>query len=114
MNSTKNNSNINTITRYYKCKKCKDFQSLNLANNIMRIKCLIYPYVTIFYWLFAATYRIVYDTVMMKYDSGNNPLKRAEDERKLFKKYPFFQIIVQFFLVIHTFLSSTRGIFYGL
>ena len=81
---------------------------------IMRIKCLIYPYVTIFYWLFAATYRIVDDTVMMKYDSGNNPLKRAEDEKKLFKKYPFFQFIVQFFLVAYTFFSSIRGILYGL
>ena len=81
---------------------------------IMRVKCLIYPTVTIAYWLFAATYRIVDDTVMQNYDEGHDPYKKESEERELFEEHPFFQGIVEFFFVVYTFLSSIRGILYGL
>ena len=79
---------------------------------IMRVKCLIYPTVTIAYWLFAATYRIVDDTVMQNYDEGHDPYKKEREERELFEDHPIFQGIVEFFFVVYTFLSSIRGILY--
>ena len=80
---------------------------------IMRLKCLIYPSVTIGYWLFAATYRISDDSFMMKFDSYEDPYEGEKDEKKFFNDYPFFQFIVQFFFVMYTFFSSIRGILYG-
>jgi len=81
---------------------------------LMRLKCSIYPWVTIVYWLFAATYRIIDDLAMMQYDSGDDPYGGEELEKKDFENHPFFQFIVQFFLAVYTFFSSIRGILYGL
>ena len=81
---------------------------------IMRVKCLIYPTVTIAYWAFAATYRIVDDTVMIRYDEGGDPYEKEKDERELFEDWPVFQFLVEFFFVVYTLLSSIRGILYGL
>ena len=80
---------------------------------LMRIKCLIYPSVTIGYWIFAATYRISDDSFMMKFDSDKDPFKGEADEKEFFNDYPFFQFVVQFFFVMYTFFSSIRGILYG-
>ena len=83
--------------------------------NIMRRKCLIYPLVTISLWLLIATYRVIDDLLVQQYDSKDQePEINKNNEINFFNKYPFIQFLVQFFLVIHTFLSSTRGIFYGL
>ena len=81
---------------------------------LMRTKCLIYPSVTIAYWLFAATYRIVDDAFMIKFDSRDGkPDELAEEERNFFREHNIFQIVVQIFLVAYTILSSIRGILYG-
>ena len=80
---------------------------------IMRKKCLIYPSVTIGYWLFAATYRIIDDSFMMKFDSAEDPYEGEDEEKRFFNKYPFFQFAVQFFFFLYTFFSSIRGILYG-
>ena len=123
VNTSLNEVNTDNSEKKESNEKVEEKQVIILSNEekkriellkIMRLKCLIYPSVTIFYWIFAATYRIVDDTFMMKYDSGNDPLKRAEEERELFEKYPIFQFIVQFFLVTYTFFSSIRGILYGI
>ena len=80
--------------------------------NIMKIKCYIYPIITIVIWLFAVIYRIPDDILMNKYD--NVPQKSdAEREQELFEGNPAFQIFVQACLVLHTFVSAYRGIFYG-
>ena len=81
----------------------------------MRIKCLIYPSVTIIIWIFFATYRIVDDLIMLKFDNTDiSPSEGREKEKEFFEDFTFVQVLVQFFLVIHTLLSSFRGIFYGL
>ena len=81
---------------------------------LMRLKCQIYPYVTIFYWLFAATYRIVDDSFMWQFDSSDeDPYTQNENEKKLFDNHPGFHALVQFCFVAYTFLSSIRGILYG-
>ncbi len=79
---------------------------------VMKAKSLIYPTITIFYWVFAATYRIIDDLVMRKFDDGD-PNDGEIDERVYFEKHPLFQIAVKFFLIVYTFLSSIRGILYG-
>ena len=82
--------------------------------DIMRKKCLIYPWVTIFIWLFIATYRVIDDLFVEQYDrKGDNPDSSSEKEKEYFDKRPFIQFLVQFSLVLHTILSSTRGLFYG-
>lgn len=85
-----------------------------LQLQLLKTKCLIYPTVTIAYWVFAATYRIVDDTVMKQFDDPDkDPYESENEERELFQNHKFFQFIVQFFFVIYTFLSSIRGILYG-
>lgn len=79
---------------------------------IMEVKCLIYPCVTIGFWLFAATYRIIDDTFMKEIDE-NDPYKGQEIENDLFEKHKIFQFMVQTFLFLYTLLSSIRGILYG-
>ena len=80
---------------------------------LMRLKCLLYPSVTIGYWLFATIYRIADDLAMMRFDSGDEPYKKEEEEREFFDEYPFFQFLVQFFFISYTFFSAIRGILYG-
>lgn len=80
--------------------------------NIMKIKCYIYPIITIVIWLFAVIYRIPDDIIMNKYDNVKQK-SEAEEEQELFEGNPAFQIFVQACLVLHTFVSAYRGIFYG-
>ena len=81
---------------------------------LMKIKCLTYPLVTIFIWIFAGIYRIVDDLVMMEYDNSGNPEENSKKEKADFENNLFKLICVEFFLVLHAFISATRGIFYGL
>ena len=81
---------------------------------VMRIKCLIYPIVTICYWVLAATYRVFDDIFMRKYDEDTNPFDGEDSEKNFFKEHYIFQKVVQVLLVIYTLLSSIRGILYGL
>ena len=97
---------INNLTKEEK----KRIEELKL----MRYKCLTYPLVTIILWLFIGTYRIVDDAAMMKYDRNSNSTQSRVDEENFFKNHRAAQILVELFLVIHTLLSSIRGIFYGI
>ena len=111
-NNSKNDSyeeeiDKNTINNLTKEEK-KRIEELRL----MRIKCLVYPSVTIIIWLIMGTYRTVDDIVMMNFDKGTNTTAGREDERQYFEEHPTFQFFVQFFLVLHSLLSSIRGIFY--
>ena len=80
---------------------------------LMKIKSLVYPLVTIIYWIFAAIYRIFDDSFMIRFDYGDNADKLSEEEISFFEDYPGFQKFVEFFFVVFTFLSSIRGILYG-
>ena len=87
----------------------KKIRNLNLTKK----KSFIYPIVTIIYWIFAATYRIVDDIWMMDFDYGEDPDSLSRDEQIYFEQHPEFQTAVQFFLVAFTFFSAIRGILYG-
>ena len=95
---------------YFTPEEKKRIQQLQL----MRTKCLIYPSVTIAYWIFAATYRIVDDTIMIQFDEPDkDPFDMETDEKTYFKNHNIFQFIVQISFFIYTLLSSIRGILYG-
>ena len=79
---------------------------------LMRIKCLVYPYVTIILWIIFILYRIIDDLLIRQFDTGN-PMEGQNKEKEFFERYPFVQVLVQISVVIHAFLTSTRGIFYG-
>ena len=82
----------------------------------MRIKCYIYPIITIIVWIFTLPYRFV-DIVILGYfdqiEEGKSPKYSYDKERMFLGSHPFIKALVQIFLVIHTFVSATRGIFYG-
>ena len=81
---------------------------------IMKIKCTIYPTVTIILWLIIGVYRTVDDSFMIEYDNAQNATKGREAEQHDIENNPPFKYTVQTFLVLHTLLASLRGIFYGL
>ena len=81
---------------------------------LMRIKCLIYPIITIIIWIFAITYRILDKAILGDFDSGENAEALNEEEKIYFEKNPKIKDLVQFFIVLHTIISATRGIFYGI
>ena len=81
---------------------------------IMKIKCTIYPTVTIILWLIIGVYRTVDDSFMIEYDNAKNATKGREAEQADIENNPSFKYTVQTFLVLHTLLASLRGIFYGL
>ena len=79
----------------------------------MKLKCFIYPLITICIWLFATTYRISDVILMWDFDQGDNPDQGEIDEKDFFERNTILHFFTRFFLVLHVFLSSIRGIFYG-
>ena len=100
-----NEKNFSELAKEEKNEKIEDFR-------FIRKICLIFPLITIIIWIFLSLYRIIDDLVMNSYDSGD-PYKNREEERMYFMKHKFFQFLIQFLLVIHTMISSLKGIFYG-
>ena len=116
---TPNNSNSEESS--YSC-ELENGKTINLTKEekkriedlkVMRIKCLIYPIVTICYWVLAATYRVFDDIFMRTFDEDDNPFDGEDMEQDFFKRHYIFQKVVQILFVIYTFLSSIRGILYG-
>lgn len=81
---------------------------------LMRVKCKIYPLITIIIWVIAVIYRVFDDFFMFSFDSEETPEDGTDHEKDFFQNYVFFQIIVQALLVFHAILASFRGIFYGI
>jgi uncharacterized membrane protein len=81
--------------------------------NLMKIKSLIYPLITIVYWTFNAVYRIVDDSYMMKYDYANDPIAASHQEEEDMVGNPNLHNAVQSFLLIYILMSAIRGILYG-
>jgi len=81
--------------------------------DLMRIKCFIYPLVTIIIWSFTTIYRIADDILMYEIDKSSNPYDGEDEEKSYFEEHFIMHFLVQFFLVLYTLLSSIRGILYG-
>ena len=52
--------------------------------NLMRIKCFIYPLVTIIIWTFTTIYRIADDILMNEIDKFTDPFDGEDEETKFF------------------------------
>ena len=79
---------------------------------IMQLKCIVYPLITNLIWVFLTIYRISDDIIMKAFD--NEETVESDDEMNYFNERPDLKRTVQAFLVIHTLLSSMRGLLYGL
>ena len=81
----------------------------------MRIKCYIYPIITIIIWIFALFYRIVDLAILSRFDiiDVNKTVEELnKEEGEYLRDNPFQKVLVQTALVIHTIVSATRGTFY--
>ena len=104
--TTKSDMKTVNLSREEK-KKIKDF-------NLMKVKSLVYPLVTIIYWTFTAVYRITDDRVMMQFDNGDDEVEvLMEKEDQFFNDNPSFKYTVQFFLAVYITFSAIRGLLYG-
>ena len=110
------NSDTKTLTFKNKIKKYKMSNENRVRINdlmLIKIKCTIYPLVTIFIWALFTIYRLVDDIMMNRFDKPDADDVNNYDEMEYFEAHPRFAIIVETFLVIHTVLSSIRGLLYG-
>jgi len=82
---------------------------------MMKVKCFIYPITTIVIWGLSLIYRSIDDIFFSKYDDYEDQEKYDPDKEKndLNDNVPL-KNFVQTLLVFHTFLSTMRGILYGL
>lgn len=117
--NSNSNSNSNSKNDSYEINK-KKINSLSKEEKkridelrLMRRKCFVYPMVTIIIWSIIGTYRIADDSFMWGFDNGDDAEQSVNDEKDFFEQYQVVQFFTQFFLVLHTILSSFRGIFYG-
>ena len=62
---------------------------------IMRIKCLIYPSITIFIWTFAIIYRVIDDIIFMEIDNFDDKESSIEEEQNFFKENQILLIFVK-------------------
>ena len=79
----------------------------------MRIRCMIYPWVTITIWVLAAIYRFIDDIIMNEIDNVDSDRSEV-DEKTKFDENPGLRILEEAILVMHTTLSAFRGLVYGL
>ena len=110
-NNSKNNSN-QLISKKKYINLTKEEKKRIEELKLMRAKCLVYPIITIIIWGLVTTYRIVDTIIMWEYDVGEYTQKKEQDEQKFFDDHKFLHFLVQFFLILHTILSSIRGILY--
>ena len=81
---------------------------------IMKMKCFIYPIITIIIWGLSFIYRIIDDLIFIRYDKYEyKEDKNNDEENELLTEHPVLKYFVQVLLVAHCILSSMRGIFYG-
>ena len=72
---------------------------------LMRIKCVIYPFITVIIWIVAITYRIIDKIIVGQFDEGGEPSLLNIKEKIFFEKYPFFNILLKlYWFFIHYFL----------
>ena len=121
-----NNNNLqlndNTLNKEGKDEKSTDRKYTILKKDqkrfdqikIMKMKCFIYPIITIFIWILSFLYRIIDDLIFIEYDKYEDEQSKDQiDENKFLEEYPGLKYFVQTLLVFHSVLSSMRGIFYG-
>ena len=107
-----NNQNSDETSRKKRYNSPEDKEKI-IELKLMRVKCLIYPILTILIWILASIYRFTDDIIMLDIDYKSEGGDSTEAEINFFKKYPFLRIIEEVTIVLHTLLSSFRGVVYG-
>ena len=80
---------------------------------LMKMKVLIYPWITIIIWILLLSYRLI-DAILIKNIEHENEEEVIKAEKEYFLQNPDLRIAYEIFLILHTILSSIRGIIYGL
>ena len=106
-------NNVNFSKQGNKCSKSAKVKKSTTyeerANDLMLIKTKykVYPLVTIIFWVLASLYRFFDNIISSQYNNSDS------EEKEYFDEHPILAILDQSLLVLHTFLVSTRGLFYG-
>ena len=82
--------------------------------NMIKIKCLIYPWTTNIIWILSSIYRLIDDFIMFDIDDFDVRDKSQQKEEEFFNDNPGVQTLEEVNLVLHTLLSSARGLIYGI
>ena len=75
---------------------------------------IVYPLINIIFWGLFATYRLIDDITMIIFNNRNSNHGNPIDEENFFTEHSILKVVDQIFLIIHTFLVSTRGFFFGI
>ena len=80
---------------------------------LMKMKVLIYPWITNIIWILLLIYRLL-DVIVMESIKHNNEVEKEKEEKQFFEDNVEIRVLYEIFLVLHTLLSSIRGIIYSL
>ena len=80
---------------------------------MMRIKCIIYPIITIIIWSLSSLYRFIDDFIMRDVDVYHTFEESWNGEEEYWKNKEGLRIFQEVNLILHTILSAFRGVLYG-
>ena len=108
----KNNNNINTPKEAEtETNEQNYFSELDINRlkeiEIMKIKCLIYPWTTNIIWIFCVVFRVIDDITFLEEDS-----EEYTDDHDIFDDKQALKFFTQAFLFCHALLSSSRPLIY--
>ena len=108
----KNNNNINTPKEAEtETNEQNYFSELDINRlkeiEIMKIKCLIYPWTTNLIWIFCVVFRVIDDITFLEEDS-----EEYTDDHDIFDDKQALKFFTQAFLFCHALLSSSRPLIY--
>ena len=106
-------NNIDSDDKIIRTKDMSQVDQDRIAKiRIMKLKFSIYPWVTISIWSLSTLYRVIDDTVMGDVDMVNENISEQR-EKDLFAKHDGLQYFLEINLILHTTLSSFRGLLYA-
>ena len=106
------NSNENPQSRTDEVNIPPEYDNRIKELTLIKIKVLIYPWITIIIWALLMIYRLLDDIGMANID--NLDTQGGNDEVDYLEKKPELRIALEIFLILHTLISSIRGIIYSL
>ena len=106
------NSNENQQSRTDEVNIPPEYDNRIKELTLIKIKVLIYPWITIIIWALLMIYRLLDDIGMANID--NLDTQGGNDEVDYLEKKPELLIALEIFLILHTLISSIRGIIYSL
>ena len=81
---------------------------------IMQIKYLYYGIIILIIWFLLLLYRFFDDIAMINIDKANDRNKGEDYEVEYFNDHPGLRIFYEITFILHTIISSLRGVIYGI